>query len=333
MPVRTGVIGVGLMGAEHVRLLSQTVRGSEVTAVFDVNPQRAETVAAASGARVLDDPMVLIKDDAVDAVLLASSDETHEQFVLACLAAGKPVLCEKPLAPGVAACVRILHAESELGRRLVTVGFMRRYDPGYADLKNALRDGDLGSVLLMHCVHRNTTAHGQTSEMLISGSAVHEIDIARWLLDEELVSVTVHRPRVSARSGRTQDPMLLVFASASGVVVDVEVFLNAGYGYDVRCEVVAEGGTVLLDSPPPTLRRSTGQSARALPVDWRVRFAEAYRLELQDWVDGVAADDPARGASAWDGYAATQVAEAGIRALDTGRQQDVAVRAKPALYR
>ncbi len=333
MPVRIGVIGVGLMGAEHARLLSHVVSGSEVAAVFDVDPRRAEAVAADCGARAWDDPMVLIKDDVVDAVLLASPDQSHEQFVLACLAAGKPVLCEKPLTPDGAGSVRILQAESDLGRRLVSVGFMRRYDPGYVEMKNALQDGGLGRALLMHCIHRNAVGVGVTSTMLISGSAVHEIDIARWLLEEELVSVTVHCPRPSAKSGGTHDPMLLVFFSASGVLVDVEVFLNAGYGYDVRCELVAESGTVLLDSPPPTVRRASGQSARAVPGGWRLRFAEAYRRELQDWVNGVAAGHPAHGASAWDGYVATEVAEAGIRALDTGRQQDVALREQPALYR
>jgi myo-inositol 2-dehydrogenase / D-chiro-inositol 1-dehydrogenase len=333
MPVRTGVIGVGIMGAEHARLLSHVVSGSAVAAVFDVESVRAETVAAACGARVFDDPMVLIKDEAVDAVLLASSDRTHEQFVLACLAAGKPVLCEKPLAPDVEGCVRILAAESECGRRLVSVGFMRRYDAGYAELKGALRGGALGAALLMHCVHRNAAAPGQPSTALISGSAVHEIDIARWLLEEELVSVTVHCPRPSSRSGGSHDPMLLVFASASGVLVDVEVFLNAGYGYDVRCELVAETGTVLLDSPPPTVRRVSGQSARAVAADWRPRFAEAYRRELQDWVDGVAAGDPCRGASAWDGYVATEVAQAGIRALASGARETVTLLDRPALYR
>jgi myo-inositol 2-dehydrogenase / D-chiro-inositol 1-dehydrogenase len=332
MPVRTGVIGVGLMGAEHARLLSDVVSGSDVAAVFDVDGERADAVAASYGARVFDDPMVLIKDDSVDAVLIASADRTHEQFVLACLAAGKPVLCEKPLTPDVAGSVRIMEAESDLGRRLVTVGFMRRYDPGYTDLKAALLGGDLGRPLLMRCVHRNATSPPVRSAVLISGSAVHEIDIARWLLGEELVSVTVHRPRPSAKSGDTQDPMLLVFASASGVLIDVEVFLNAGYGYDVRCELVAETGTVLLDSPSPTVRRAAGRLARSVPGDWRDRFTEAYRRELQDWVDSVAAGQPPRGASAWDGYAATLVADAGIRALATGLTQHVELRDKPALY-
>lgn len=333
MPVRTGVIGVGLMGAEHARLLSDAVSGSEVAAIFDVDPSRAETVAAGCGARVFDDPMVLIKDDSIDAVLIAAADKAHEQFVLACLAAGKPVLCEKPLTPDVAGAVRIMAAESELGHRLVTVGFMRRYDPGFADLKAALLTGDLGRVLLMRCIHRNATSVPVPSAVLISGSAVHEIDMARWLLDEELVSVTVHRPRPSAHSGETQDPMLLVFASASGVLVDVEVFLNAGYGYDVRCEIVAESGTVLLDAPTPTVRRAAGSLARAVPGDWRQRFDEAYRRELQDWVDAVAAGQCPRGASVWDGYAATVVADAGIRALASGRTQNAELRDKPTLYR
>jgi myo-inositol 2-dehydrogenase/D-chiro-inositol 1-dehydrogenase len=333
MPVRAGVIGVGVMGAEHARMLSHLVSGSEVSAVFDVDRPRAVTVATATGARVFDDPMVLIKDDTVDAVLIASSDQTHEQFVLACVAAGKPVLCEKPLAPDVEGCGRVLQAEAEAGRRLVSVGFMRRYDPGYLDMQAALRSGDLGRALVLHCVHRNAVATGQPSAMLISGSAVHEIDIARWLLDEELTSVTVHRPRPSSRSGALQDPMLLVFASERGALIDVEVFINAGYGYEVGCELVGERGTVLLDSPPPTLRRLAGQASRAVPADWRPRFAEAYRRELQDWVDGVASDDPGRGATAWDGYAATAVAQAGILALHTGWPQDVALPDRPALYR
>ncbi|PZS36785.1 MAG: inositol 2-dehydrogenase [Pseudonocardiales bacterium] len=333
MPVRTGVIGVGLMGAEHARLLSEVVSGSEVTAVFDVATARAEAVAADCGARVFDDPMVLIKDDSIDAVLIASADKTHEQFVLACLAAGKEVLCEKPLTPDAAGAVRIMAAESELGRRLVTVGFMRRYDPGYLDLKAALSCGDLGPALLMRCVHRNASSVVVPSAVLISGSAVHEIDVARWLLGEEVVSVSVHLPRASTRAGGMQDPMLLVFATASGVLVDVEVFLNAGYGYDVRCEVVAESGTMLLDSPAPTVRRASGSTARAVPGDWRDRFGEAYRSELQDWVDAVAAGERPRGASAWDGYAATVVAEAGIRALESGHAQDVVLCDQPALYR
>lgn len=333
MPVRIGVIGVGVMGAEHARLLAHEVSGSEVVAVFDVDPQRAGQVAAATGARSHDDPMVLVKDEQVDAVVVASSDPTHEQFVLAALAAAKPVLGEKPLAPDVAGCVRILDAEVELGRRLVSVGFMRRFDQGYRALKDVLDSGRVGRAVMLHCTHRNArVAPGLDSSVLISGSAVHEIDIARWLLDEELAAVTVHKPRRGAGATGTQDPLLLVFESASGVLVDVEVFANAGYGYEVRAELVADRGTVSLDSPSPTVLRAEGSAARAVPADWRPRFAEAYRRELQDWVTSVETGDPPGAASAWDGYVATEVAQVGIRALETGQRQTVELREKPALY-
>ena len=100
MTVRVGIIGTGVMGADHARMLGSTTAGATVGAVFDLDRDRASAaVAGIPDARVLDDPLSLVKDADVDAVLVASSDATHEEFVLACLGAGKPVLCEKPLAP------------------------------------------------------------------------------------------------------------------------------------------------------------------------------------------------------------------------------------------
>jgi myo-inositol 2-dehydrogenase/D-chiro-inositol 1-dehydrogenase len=334
MTVRVGIIGTGVMGADHARLLGGMISGAELGAVFDVDRQRARTVAdAIPGTRVLTDPIELIRDDTIDAVLVASSDQTHEEFVLACIAAGKPVLCEKPLAPSVDGCQRILDAEMAWGTRLVSVGFMRRYDPGYLDIKDTLGGGAIGAPLLLHCVHRNPTApDGLPSAMLITGSAVHEIDIARWLLGEEIVAATVHTPRRSRAAGPTQDPLLLVLESANGVLVDVEVFVNARYGYDVRCELVGEDGTVSLDAPPATVLRRSAVIGRDLPSDWRPRFAEAYRRELQDWVDGLRTNRVPRGASAWDGYAATVVAQAAVVALKTGTPQKVDLGTRPTRY-
>jgi myo-inositol 2-dehydrogenase/D-chiro-inositol 1-dehydrogenase len=168
---------------------------------------------------------------------------------------------------------------------------------------------------------------------LISGSAVHEIDITRWLLDDEPAAITVHRPRASARAGGAQDPMVLVIEMVSGVLVDVEVFVNAGYGYDVRAELVGESGTLSIDAAAPTVRRAAGSVSAPVSHDWRDRFADAYRLELQDWVDALAAGSNPAAASAWDGYVATAVAEAGIAALDTGLRTPVVLDEKPELYR
>jgi myo-inositol 2-dehydrogenase/D-chiro-inositol 1-dehydrogenase len=308
--VRVGIIGTGVMGADHARTLREAVSGATVEAVSDADPSRAASV----GVRVVNDPIALIKDPDIDAVLIASSDATHEQFVLACLAAGKPALCEKPLAPDVAGCQRIVAAEAQLGRRLISVGFMRRYDPGYVALKRTLDAGDLGTPLLLHCVHRNVSAPDWfAGDMVITNSAGHEIDITRWLFGE-IAAVTVHRPRASAALA---DPVLLVFETVSGVVVDAEVFVNAGYGYDVHCELVGQRGRAIASGP--------------VTADWRDRFADAYRLELTDWVDGVRAGE-ARGASAWDGCVASAVARSGVTALADGRVP-VEVPPKPVLYK
>lgn len=330
--VRVGIIGVGVMGAEHARLLDGHVPGAEIAAVYDVATDRAGSVAAAVGAVVADDPMVLIKDDAVDAVLVASSDTTHEELVLAAIAAGKPVLCEKPLAPTTPACLGILAAEAEAGRRLVSLGFMRRFDPGYVSLRDELAAGAIGPPLIVHCIHRNLANAGVPSALLITGSLVHEIDAARWLLDEEIVSITIHRPRASSRAGGTQDPVVAVLASESGVHVDVEVFANSGYGYEVRCEVVGETGTLALPQPAAVERRTGGTAGVHVVPDWRGRFEDAYREELRGWVAAVAAGTTPATASAWDGYVATAVAEAGVQALETGIAQRIALADKPEIY-
>jgi myo-inositol 2-dehydrogenase / D-chiro-inositol 1-dehydrogenase len=330
--VRVGIIGTGVMGGDHARLLATTVAGAELTLVSDVDLDRAHAVAGAHpGVRVATDPLSVVRD--VDAVLVASSDDTHEEYVLACLAEGKPVLCEKPLSPNVDGCRRIVDAETAGGRRLVTVGFMRRYDPGYLAMKDTFDSGHVGAPLLLHCVHRNPTAPpGLPSSALITNSGVHELDLVRWLLGEEIAWVAVHAPRRAAAADQTQDPQLIVLESAGGTLVDIEVFVHARYGYDVRCELVGEQGTVSLDAPAATVLRRDAGVARVLPMDWRPRFAEAYRRELQDWVDAIGTGRAPSGASAWDGYAATVVARAGVAALESGTAQKVELAPRPAFY-
>ena len=315
MSVGVGVIGAGMMGAAHVDTLTTAVPGAHVAAVADADPVRAAAAARAGGARALVDPLELIADPAVDAVVVASYDTTHEAFVLACIAAGKRVLCEKPLATTADACLRVIEAELATGRRLVSLGFMRRYDPGYESLKAQLDDGGVGDVLLVHCAHRNAVPPPvYTSEMLITSSAVHEIDITRWLLGEEIVGATVRAPRpTSLAADGLRDPQLVLLETASGVLIDVEVFVNARYGYDIRCELVGETGTLRLDEQ--------------VAPDFRARFATAYRRELDAWVQGLG-DGP----SAWDGYAANAVADACLDSLASGGRAGVRQIARPPLY-
>ena len=333
MTVRVGVVGVGMIGQDHIRRLTRVLSGVDVVAVSDVDTERARTVAdGVRDAAVFPTGEELVAADRVDAVVVCSWGETHEQYVLAALAAGKPVFCEKPLATTPEACLHILAAEAALGRRLVQVGYMRRYDAAYRALREVVHSGDIGLPLLMHCTHRNPSVPGYyRKESAITDTAVHEIDLVRWLFGEEIAATQVLVPRRSRNGGELQDPLVLLLEMASGLLVDVEISVNIRYGYDIRGEVVGEDGTAALGEASPVRIRRAGQAADRVPADWRERFAGAYDVELQEWVDAVAGAGDL-GPSSWDGYAAAVVSDAAVEALHSGERVAVELIDKPALY-
>jgi myo-inositol 2-dehydrogenase / D-chiro-inositol 1-dehydrogenase len=335
MIVGVGVIGTGMIGQDHIRRITQVLTGGAVVAVNDVDADRAGQVAAGlPGATVHQTAKDLVADPRVDAVLVASWSAAHEEQVTAVIEAGKPVFCEKPLAPAQDACLRIIGAETARGRRFVQVGFMRRYDAGYQAMKAALAAGAVGAPLLMHCAHRNPSAppYGFATEMLITDSAVHEIDLVRWLFDEEIAAASVLTPRRTSRAAEgVQDPLILVLETTSGVLVDDEVFVNAGYGYDIRGEVVGEHGTVALADTSEITLASEGRRSGNVPASWQQRFARAYDTELQAWLNAVARDT-VTGPSSWDGYAAAAVTDGAVQALRTGQRTPISLSERPGLY-
>lgn len=332
MTVRVGVIGAGNIGTYHIDRLAGRVSGAEVSAVFDVASDRAATVAARVGASTRGTAEEVIADDGVDAVLIASPGELHADQVLSCIEADKPVLCEKPLAPSTAECLKVIEAEVAHGRQLVQLGFMRRYDRAYRDLKAVLDSGQIGEALMLHCVHRNPAVPDSfTGDMSLTDSVVHEVDTTRWLLDDEIAAVTVRTGKASPRASIT-DPQMVLFEMASGVLVDVESFVNAQYGYDVRCELVGSEGLASMDTPALGTVTHSGQRGVRVPADWKERFDSAYHAELQEWVDSLASGDFG-GATAWDGYAATAVAEAGLRARVEGTRVAVQLTDRPSFYK
>jgi myo-inositol 2-dehydrogenase/D-chiro-inositol 1-dehydrogenase len=324
------VAGVaGLIWSVNPDLRGDAVRALLVNHADDVGPPGRDDETGAG--RVEADPLAVIENPAVGAVLIASPDRTHADLTLACLEAGKPVLCEKPLAPTPEDCLRVVEAEMTRGRRLVQVGFMRRFDPAYAEMKRTLSGGRLGRPLLFHCVHRNAAPPAFfEAGMLVTNAAVHEVDIARWLLGGEIVRARVIRSSSDA-IGAYRDLMLIVLENEAGNLIEVEIFMSAGYGYDIRGEVVCEHGTVALAPPANTRVRHAGAETFSFAADWRGRFADAYRLQLQGWVGAIAAGGSV-GASAWDGYAATAVAAACLESLSTGEPAVVRMRPRPSFY-
>jgi myo-inositol 2-dehydrogenase/D-chiro-inositol 1-dehydrogenase len=333
MTLSIGIVGTGMMGRFHVERLASSVPNARVVAVSDVNVEGAKQVGERVGARAYSDGHELIGDDQVQAVLIASPGFTHEEFTLASLAADKPVLCEKPLAPTIDACLRVLEAEAAKPRRLVQVGFMRRYDSDFRALKATVDAGRVGRPLLLHCRHRNATVPpGFTTDMMITDSVVHDIDVTRWLLGQEIVAATVLKARPSSLAPEgLEDPQMVLLETAEGVLVDVESFVTCQYGYDIRYELVGESGTVALGEPPGVQVRAEGGYHGPIPADFRERFAAAYQSELEEWVSGVL-DGRVVGPSAWDGYATQAVAEAGVESQTKGGRVTVELAERPSLY-
>jgi len=325
--LRIAVLGVGMMGADHVARITSRISGAQVAVVNDYLPEKAAEVAAAvPGARVTNDPLDAIAADDVDAILLATPGPTHEKPLLACLERGKPVLCEKPLTTDSTSSLEVVRQEAALGRPLIQVGFMRRFDPEYQQLKALIDGGELGQPLVMHCAHRNPTVPpGFDSAMVVKDSLVHEVDVTRFLLGEEIASVQIIKPMSNRDAPRgLQDPQIAIFQTVSGRHVDVEVFVTTGVAYEVRTEVVGELGSATIGLDIGLVRKSApGTWGGRITPGFRERFGTAYDIEIQRWVDAVRSGVNVDGPTAWDGYAAAAVCEAGVRSLETGERVDV----------
>ena len=323
MSLAVGVIGAGTMGAEHARILRDETVGAHLAAVCDADPARA--AGAAQGARVFSEPLALIADDAVRAVVVASPDATHAEYTLAAIAAGKPVLCEKPIAALAAEGLRVVEAEASLGRRLAQIGFMRRFDTGYGEMRRAREDGSIGAPVVLHNVHRNLAAPSWfTGAMAVTNSFVHEIDASRWLLGSEMVSAQVF-------PAGDKGLLMIVMRTDKGEIVSTEVNVNGGYGYHVHAQLVGTSGTIEMAAPTRTLTNRAGAQGFGFPSDWIPRFAEAYRNQMQAWVNAIAANTPT-GASAWDGYVTSAIAEQIAAALSTGQAVEIVLPPRPPLY-
>ncbi|MDK4730806.1 Gfo/Idh/MocA family protein [Rhizobium phaseoli] len=325
MSLAVGVIGAGVMGSEHARILKEATPGAHLSAVCDADEARARK--AAGDVWVTADALDLIRSDRTDAVVIAAPDATHAGLVLACIEEGKPVLCEKPLATTAAEARSVVEAEIKASRRLVQVGYMRRFDPAYVEMKRLKDEGVVGSPVILHNVHRNPLVPTWfAGPMSVTNAFVHEIDASRWLLGSEMVSAHV-------RSLGAGDPLLITMETDKGELVSTEVFMNCRYGYHVHAELVGRKGTLQTITPRLVTENLSGFTRGTYPDNWIPRFRNAYIAQLDQWVKSIRSQVPGDGASAWDGYLTTKIADEIVAAMASGVDARLAPEAAPALYR
>ena len=325
MTLSVGVIGVGIMGAEHARIVRDATPGVVLAGIHDLDPDKA-AASAGPDTKVFADAKSLINSRLIDAVLIASPDSTHMELALECIRIGKPALCEKPLGVTADEARHVVGAEIAAGRRCVQMGFMRRFDCGYVELARQLADGAIGTPFVLHNIHRNAAApEWYTSEMSITNAFIHEIDTTRWLLGEEIRSLRV------LTTGRP-DPLLVTMQAQSGALISSEIFMNCAYGYEVGTQVVGSKGTIETVAPLTARLRQNGAVQDKVPQLWIPRFVQAYTQQIRAWTSAVVADCGPAGASAWDGYVNGFIADGALRSLAKDAQIDISVPERPGLY-
>ena len=321
------------MGADHADIIARELPGATVQVVCDMDIARARSIAEKTGAQdVATDPEAVIARRDVDALIIASPDFTHAPLSQSCVAAGKRVLCEKPLSQSSDECLKVMCSEQASGGRHIMLGFMRRYDQSYVEMRAALEQGMLGRALMMHNFHRNveTPAVNFTGAMAITNSAPHEFDVVRHVLGTEYTTISAYQPK---RSDERVAPVVMVLDTSDGQLVTIEINNNAAYGYDVRAELVGELGSISTNKVAHSRLDARLSSAIRYDEDWRGHFHDAYVAQNRDFMGFVQTGIfPEAAASTWDGYAAALVADTGVRALHSGVKERVEMIKKPAFY-
>lgn len=323
--MRVAVIGVGRIGEMHARVLAADASVDEVV-VADVDAARARVVADALGARVGDSPEAAM--DAADAVVIAASTDSHARLIHAAVDRGLPTFCEKPVALDLESTREIVEHVARAGVE-VQIGFQRRFDAGYRAAKAALDDGSLGTLYLVRLIAHDheppPDAYIPVSGGLFRDSSIHDFDALRWFTGADAVEVyavgSVRGFEVFARNDDV-DTAVATIRMSNGVLASLSQTRHDPRGYDIRMEAVGSGDSLVIGLSPRTPIASTELDGSAMfpgPA-WQgflERFAEAYRLELREFLRVARAEIPSPCTVA-DGMEAMRIAVAAGRSRVEG---------------
>jgi myo-inositol 2-dehydrogenase/D-chiro-inositol 1-dehydrogenase len=325
--VRFALFGAGRIGAMHAANIANNP-GSRLHVVYDVNHAFAEKVAAAHGAKVAPTVEAVLSDKDVDAVMIASSTDTHVDLITAAARAGKPILCEKPIHLDIK---RVEQCKRDIAGTGVPValGFNRRYDASHRAVREAVKRGDIGQLQLLVITSRDPGI-APMEYMKVSGGifrdmTIHDFDLARFVLGEDPVEVfaagSVMIEPALAGIGDV-DTAMVVMKAPSGALVHINNSRTAVYGYDQRMEAFGSKGMVQSDNwRATTLRRWTHETTDAqdpLLHFFIQRYTQAYLDELNDFI-GVVTHKTAPTVDFEDGRKALILADAAWESLRGGR--------------
>jgi myo-inositol 2-dehydrogenase/D-chiro-inositol 1-dehydrogenase len=297
--VKIGVIGAGRIGKFHAETLVTRVPKAEVIAIADYYPETAQRIA-----QQLKIPLAtgdygeILSHPAIDAVVIASSTDTHAQFIAEAAKAGKHIFCEKPIDFDLGRIDAALDAVEQAGVKL-QIGFNRRFDPNHARIKQAIENGEIGEPHLMHIISRDP-APPPIEYIKVSGGiffdmTIHDFDMARFLLGEVEEIYTAAGVMVDPKIGEAGDvdTAVITLKFANGVIGTIDNSRRAVYGYDQRVEVFGSKGSVKSDNLyADAVTVSTGKTVHTgLPLNFFMeRYTPSYVAEMQAFINCIVND-------------------------------------------
>jgi scyllo-inositol 2-dehydrogenase (NAD+) len=331
--LHVGLIGLGRLGRVYARDLSSRIATTRLVAVADTNGELAERTAKEfEVSRWYGDPSALITDRAVDAIVIVSPTHTHRDLVVQALESKKPTFCEKPPAITLAEAIDMAQARNRT-KTFFQMGFMRRFDPGYAAAKKQVDEGRIGRPVVFKATSRDpfppsiSYADPKSSGGIFVDMGIHDFDLARWFMGDiasvQAVGAVLAFPELGTVGDRDNVIAMLTFSDGRLGVVDLT--RNGFYGYDITTELLGTEGTVRVGylRETPVLLMTRNSVAHDTVPYFMERFERAYTLQLENFAANVLADRPAP-ITIEDGVEALRVAIAATRACETGTRVDIA---------
>ncbi len=329
MTVRFGLLGAGRIGKVHAKAIGSNPK-AKMVAVADPMADAANAIATQYGAEVRTIDTILTSTD-IDAVVVCTPTDTHADLIERFARAGKAIFCEKPVdldIERVKACIRVV---DETAATLM-VGFNRRFDPHFQAVRQAIDEGHIGDVEMVTIISRDPGAPGvdyiKRSGGIFRDMTIHDFDMARFLLGEEIDTVTAQASvLVDPAIGEAGDfdSASVMLSTASGKHATISNSRRATYGYDQRIEVHGSKGAVAAENQRPVsieIANGTGYTRPPLHDFFMTRYTEAYAREISSFIDFVESKSPAS-PSGTDGLIALALADAALKSATEGRSVKV----------